>query len=145
MNWGVVTPLLIFLLIVFMIGIWSNRKMDSSKSFLGDYFLGCREFGGMVLAMTMVATYGSASSFLGGPGAAYSIGFGWVLLAMTQVATGYFVLLVLGKILAIVTRRYNAVTLTDFLKERYKSTPVVLLSALSIIIFLFSAMAAQWV
>lgn len=137
MNWGVVTPLLIFLLIVFMIGIWSNRKMDSSKSFLGDYFLGSREFGGMVLAMTMVATYGSASSFLGGPGAAYSIGFGWVLLAMTQVATGYFVLLVLGKKFAIVTRRYNAVTLIDFLKERYKSTPVVLLSALSIIIFLF--------
>src|SRR5699024_12276939 len=28
---------------------------------------------------------------------------------------------------------------------RYKSTPVVLLSALSIIIFLFAAMAAQWV
>lgn len=47
--------------------------------------------------MTMVATYGSASSFLGGPGAAYSIGLGWVLLAMTQVATGYFVLLILGK------------------------------------------------
>ncbi|ALX50176.1 sodium/pantothenate symporter [Lentibacillus amyloliquefaciens] len=145
MNWGVVTPLLIFLLIVFMIGIWSNRKMASSKSFLSDYFLGSREFGGMVLAMTMVATYGSASSFLGGPGAAYSIGFGWVLLAMTQVATGYFVLLVLGKKFAIVTRRYKAVTLIDFLKERYKSTPVVLLSALSIIIFLFSAMAAQWV
>src|SRR5699024_7144555 len=97
------------------------------------------------LAMTMVATYGSASSFLGGPGAAYSIGFGWVLLAMTQVATGYFILLVLGKKFAIVTRRYNAVTLIDFLKERYQSTTVVLLSAFSIIIFLFSAMAAQWV
>src|SRR5699024_518793 len=32
-----------------------------------------------------------------------------------------------------------------FLKERYKSTTVVLLAAFSIIIFLFSAMAAQWV
>ncbi|SFE44627.1 sodium/pantothenate symporter [Lentibacillus persicus] len=145
MNWGVVLPLLVFLLVVFMVGIWSNRKMAASKSFLSDYFLGSREFGGLVLAMTMVATYGSASSFLGGPGAAYSIGFGWVLLAMTQVATGYFVLLVLGKKFAIVARRYKAVTLIDFLKERYKSTPVVLLSALSIIIFLFSAMAAQWV
>jgi len=51
----------------------------------------------------------------------------------------------LGKKFAIVTRRFRAVTLIDFLKERYKSTPVVLLSALSIIIFLFAAMAAQWV
>src|SRR5690625_2305348 len=145
MNWEVIVPLLLFLIVIFFIGIWSNRKMASSSSFLSDYFLGSRELGGLVLAMTMVATYGSASSFLGGPGAAYSIGLGWVLLAMTQIATGYFVLLILGKKFAIVTRRFRAVTLIDFLKERYKSTPVVLLSALSIIIFLFAAMAAQWV
>src|SRR5699024_12696825 len=103
------------------------------------------ELGGLVLAMTMVATYGSASSFLGGPGAAYSIGLGWVLLSMTQVATGYFVLLILGKKFAIVTRRFKAITLIDFLKERYKSHRVVILSAFSIIIFLFSEIAAQWV
>ncbi|WP_188456428.1 sodium/pantothenate symporter [Virgibacillus oceani] len=145
MNWGVVIPLFIFLVIVFLAGIWSNRKMSGSASFISDYFIGNRELGGLVLAMTMVATYGSASSFLGGPGAAYSIGLGWVLLAMTQVATGYFVLLILGKKFAIVTRRYNAITLIDFLKERYQSKSVVLLSALSIIVFLFSAMAAQWV
>ncbi|WP_174614683.1 sodium/pantothenate symporter [Virgibacillus ihumii] len=145
MNWGVIIPLLIFLVIIFLVGIWSNRKMAKGDTFLSDYFLGSRELGGLVLAMTMVATYGSASSFLGGPGAAYSIGLGWVLLAMTQVATGYFVLLILGKKFAIVARRYNAVTLIDFLKERYQSVTVVLLAAISIIVFLFSAMAAQWV
>lgn len=145
MNWGVVTPLLLLLAIVFVVGMWSSRKLDKEEGFLSDYFLGSREFGGLLLAMTMVATYASASSFLGGPGAAYSIGFGWVLLAMTQVATGYFVLLILGKKFAIVARRYNAITFIDFLKERYQSTAVVLLSAVSIIVFLFSAMAAQWV
>ena len=145
MNGEVIIPLFLFLIVIFFIGIWSNRKMVNSKSFLSDYFLGSRELGGLVLAMTMVATYGSASSFLGGPGAAYSIGLGWVLLAMTQIATGYFVLLILGKKFAIVTRRFKAVTLIDFLKERYQSTPVVLLSALSIVVFLFAAMAAQWV
>ncbi|QHS23387.1 sodium/panthothenate symporter [Virgibacillus sp. MSP4-1] len=145
MNWGVMIPLLIFVIIVFLIGIWSNRKMAGSSSFLSDYFIGSREFGGLVLAMTMVATYGSASSFLGGPGAAYSMGLGWVLLAMTQVATGYFVLLILGKKFAIMARRYKAVTLIDFLKGRYNSKTVVILSAVSIIVFLFSAMAAQWV
>lgn len=145
MNWDVLIPLILFLFVIFFIGVWSNRKMIKSTSFISDYFLGSRELGGLVLAMTMVATYGSASSFLGGPGAAYTIGLGWVLLAMTQVATGYFVLLILGKKFAIVARRYKAVTLIDFLKERYQSKAVVLLSALSIIIFLFAAMAAQWV
>ncbi len=145
MNYEVIIPLIIFTMIVFCIGIWAARRLAHAKSFLADYFLGNRELGGLVLAMTMVATYGSASSFLGGPGAAYTIGLGWVLLAMTQVATGYFVLLILGKKFAIVTRRFEAVTLIDFLKERYKSPIVVLLAAFSIIIFLFSAMAAQWV
>lgn len=145
MNWSVITPLLIFLVIIFVIGFWASSRVRSKESFLTEYFLGSRELGGFILAMTMIATYGSASSFIGGPGVAYTQGFGWVLLAMTQVATGYFVLMVLGKKFAIVARKYNAVTLIDFLKERYQSKWVVLLSAFSIIIFLFSAMAAQWV
>ncbi len=146
MNWPVIIPMLGFLVIIFFIGIWSSRKTAASgDGFIQDYFLGGRELGGFVLAMTMVATYGSASSFLGGPGTAYTMGFGWILLAMSQVVTGYFVLMILGKKFAILARRYNAITLVDFLKMRYQSTAVVLLSAFAIIVFLFSAMAAQWI
>lgn len=145
MNWQVIAPLIFFLIIIFLVGLWSSRKIDTSSSFLQDYFLGGRQLGGFILAMTMIATYGSASSFIGGPGVAYTQGLGWVLLAMSQVVTGYFVLMVLGKKFAITARKYNAVTLIDFLKERYNSKWVVWLSSLSIIIFLFSAMAAQWV
>ncbi|MEC5425418.1 sodium/pantothenate symporter [Virgibacillus sp. C22-A2] len=145
MNWQAIIPLLGFLVIIFAVGMYAGRHLKSSNSFLQDYFLGGRSLGGFVLAMTMTATYGSASSFIGGPGVAYNEGLGWVLLAMTQVATGYFVLMVLGKKFAIVTKRYNAVTMVDFLKERYQSKWVVLFSAFSIIIFLFSAMAAQWI
>src|SRR5699024_12142015 len=64
---------------------------------------------------------------------------------MSQVATGYFVLMILGKKFAIMTRRYKSVTLVDYLKSRYQSKWVVIFSAASIIIFLFSAMSAQWV
>lgn len=145
MNWAVIIPLLLFLVIIFIIGVWASTYLKSSNSFLQEYFLGGRQLGGFILAMTMTATYGSASSFIGGPGAAYTQGLGWVLLSMVQLATGYFVLMILGKKFAIVTRKYKAITLVDFLKERYESKWVVLLSAASIIIFLFSAMAAQWV
>ncbi|WP_368504351.1 sodium/pantothenate symporter [Alkalihalophilus sp. As8PL] len=145
MNWPVIIPLLIFLLSIFVIGFWSSTYLKKSDSFLQEYFLGSRELGGFILAMTMIATYGSASSFIGGPGIAYTQGLGWVLLAMAQVATGYFVLMILGKKFAIYARKYNAITLVDFLKQRYQSKWVVLFSAFSIIIFLFSAMTAQWV
>lgn len=145
MSWQVVTPLIIFLVLIFLIGLLASKQFNTSNSFLQEYFLGGRELGGFILAMTMMATYGSASSFIGGPGVAYTQGLGWVLLAMSQVVTGYFVLMVLGKKFAITARKYQAITLIDFLKERYKSKWVVLLSAFSIIVFLFSAMAAQWV
>jgi len=144
-NWAVITPLIIFLLIIFAVGFWSNKFVLKSNSFLEEYFLGERQMGGFILAMTMVATYGSASSFIGGPGIAYTQGLGWVLLAMAQLATGYFTLMVLGKKFAIVARQYKAITLIDFLKERYKSKTVVIVSAASIIIFLFSSMTAQWI
>jgi sodium/pantothenate symporter len=145
MNWESLVPLIIILVIIFGVGIWAGGYLRTSTDFVGDYFLGGRSLGGFVLAMTMTATYGSASSFIGGPGTAYNEGLGWVLLAMSQVATGYFVLMVLGKKFAVVTRKYKALTMVDFLKERYQSKWVVIFSAVSIIIFLFSAMAAQWI
>ncbi|SDY07428.1 sodium/pantothenate symporter [Evansella caseinilytica] len=146
MNSPVLISLTIFLTLIFVIGFWSAKQLHQKQNtFLQEYFLGSRDLGGFILAMTMVATYGSASSFLGGPGAAYTQGLGWVLLAMTQVATGYFVLLILGKKFAIMARKYHAITLIDFLKNRYNSKTVVILSAISIVVFLFSAMTAQWV
>ncbi|MEO4052685.1 sodium/pantothenate symporter [Solibacillus sp. CAU 1738] len=145
MHWQVIIPLIIFLIIIFGIGIWANKQVRSSNSFMQEYFLGGREMGGFILAMTMMATYGSASSFIGGPGVSYNLGLGWVLLAMAQLPAGYFVLMILGKKFAIIARRYEAITLIDFLKKRYNSNVVVIISAISIIVFLFASMTAQWV
>jgi len=144
-HWSVIIPLVIFLIIIFGIGFWANKQVRLSNSFLQEYFLGGREMGGFLLAMTMMATYGSASSFIGGPGVAYNLGLGWVLLAMAQLPAGYFVLMILGKKFAIISRRYEAITLIDFLKKRYDSNVVIVLSAISIIVFLFASMTAQWV
>lgn len=145
MNWEVILPLAVFLVIIFIIGFYANSRVNHSNSFLQEYFLGGRQLGGFVLAMTMMATYGSASSFIGGPGVAYTRGLGWVLLSMAQLAAGYFVLMILGKKFAIMARKYKAITMVDYLKGRYKSDAVVIISSLSIIIFLFASMTSQWV
>jgi sodium/pantothenate symporter len=145
MNWQATITLFGTVILIFLVGLFASRQKETSESFLQDYYLGGRSLGGFVLAMTMTATYGSASSFIGGPGVAYNEGLGWVLLSITQVVTGYFTLMILGKRFAIITRQYKAITIIDFLKERYQSKGVVLLSAISIVVFLFSAMAAQWI
>ncbi|HDX9579031.1 TPA: sodium/panthothenate symporter [Bacillus pseudomycoides] len=147
MNWYVIIPMMLSFIVVFLIGLYASRRVQATahNKFLQEYFLGGRELGGLLLAMTMIATYGSASSFIGGPGIAYNMGLGWVLLSSIQVVTGYIVLTVLGKKFAIIARKMEAITLIDYLKGRYNNKVVVILSALCIIIFLFSATVAQWV
>lgn len=81
MQLEVILPLVAYLLVVFGLSVYAMRKR-STGTFLNEYFLGSRSMGGVVLAMTLTATYISASSFIGGPGAAYKYGLGWVLLAM---------------------------------------------------------------
>jgi sodium/pantothenate symporter len=145
MNIQVLLPLVIYLAVMFSLAFYSRRRLSGSGSFLEEYFIGSRSMGGFVLAMTMVATYTSASSFVGGPGVAYKMGLGWVLLAMIQLPTAWLTLGVLGKKFAIIARRVNAVTVNDILRERYQSRWVVILGSLSLVLFFIAAMVAQFI
>lgn len=147
LNWGILFPIILYLCGMYSVTVWLSRskKMLAPGGFIEDYFLGSRGMGAFVLALTLMATYTSGSSFLGGPGMAYKMGLGWVLLAMIQVPTALLTLGVLGKRFAIVARRINAVTLNDFLRARYQSPFVVVGGAISILVFSCAAMSAQFI
>ena len=143
-NFAVMLPLLLYLAL--MLGIaWYVTKRSVKKGFMEDYFIGGRSLGGFVLAMTLIATFVSASSFIGGPGVAYSTGLSWVLLSMIQVPTAFLTLGVLGKKFAIIARRIQAVTVTDYLYARYRSKAVVVLASISLLVFFIAMMAAQFI
>jgi sodium/pantothenate symporter len=144
-NWPLLIPVIVYLVCVYLLACYAGVKVRSSRSFLSEYFIGSRSMGGFVLAMTLVATYTSASSFIGGPGVAYRTGLGWVLLAVIQVPTAWLTLGVLGKKFAITARRVNAITINDFLRERYHSSAVVILASVSLLLFFLSAMTAQFI
>ncbi|NHI02255.1 sodium/pantothenate symporter [Oceanimonas sp. MB9] len=144
MNAGLMIPLLVYLAVMIGLGLWLGRRR-SEGGFVQDYFLGSRSMGGFVLAMTMVATYASASSFIGGPGAAYRMGLGWVLLAMIQVPTVWLTLGVLGKQFAHIARRVNALTINDMLQARYQSPLVVLLAGLGLLAAFVATMVVQFI
>ena len=94
-----IIPLVGYLLLTLALAVWAQHKAKSGSSLniVEEYFIGGRSMGGFVLAMTIIASYTSASSFVGGPGVAYSLGLAWVLLAMIQVPTTFLTLGVLGK------------------------------------------------
>ena len=66
MQTEVIVPLVGYLLLVFLLSAYAYRKREKGQ-FLNEYFLGNRSMGGFDLAMTITATYVSASSFIGGP------------------------------------------------------------------------------
>ncbi|MGL4861101.1 MAG: sodium/pantothenate symporter [Enterobacteriaceae bacterium] len=144
MKIELIIPLVIYILLVFGLSIYAMKRRRSGH-FLSDYFLGERSMGGFVLAMTLTATYIGASSFIGGPGAAYKYGLGWVLLALIQVPTVLLTLGVLGKKFAILARRYQAITLNDLLLARYQSKLLVWLASLSLLVAFIGAMTVQFI
>ncbi|GAB1428515.1 sodium/pantothenate symporter [Aminivibrio sp.] len=150
-QWSTLLPIVLYFVAMYFIGFYalklvnraSLRKGGSGSAYMEEYMTGGRSTGGFVLAMTLVATYLSAGSFIGGPGTAYTHGLAWVFLAMSQIPTGYYTLMVLGKKFAIVSRKTGANSISDFLRARYESSAVLIIASLSIICFLIAAMAAQ--
>ncbi len=140
--------LAVYMVLTVVVGIWQSRvsaKQHASQGFLSNYFAGGRGMGGFVLAMTLVATYTSASSFLGGPGLASDWGLTQSWEAGIQIATAFLTLGVLGKKFALISRRIDAVTITDYLRARYQSAPVVIFSGIALIVFFTTQMVAQFI
>ena len=140
--------LIAYMLLNVVVGIWVSRrsaKENAEGGFLQNYFAGGRSMGGVVLAMTLVATYTSAGSFLGGPGLAASVGLTQSWIAAVQTGTAFLTLGVIGKKLGIIGRRINAVSISDYLRARYKSKAVVILSSLALLVFFTTQMVAQFI
>ena len=144
--WGLL-PVFIFMMAMLAVSIYLRNAAakKSSGNFLNEYFTGSRSLGGFVLAMTTVATYSSVSSFVGGPGQAWDIGFGWIYMSVVQVTALFLVLGILGKKMAIVSRKIDAVTVIDVIRRRYQSDLLANLSAIIIVLFFSATMVAQFV
>lgn len=143
-NKEMLIPLITYLLFVFGVAYYAYRQRAGS-SFLSEYYVGSRSMSGFVLAMTTAATYLGASSFIGGPGAAYKYGLGWVLLAMIQVPAVLLALGVLGKKFALLARKYKAVTINDLLLSRYQNKFVVWISSFALLLSFFAMMTVQFI
>ena len=134
-------PLIIFMVVMVGISIFVKRQ-QAGKNFVGSYFVGNRELGGFVLAMTTVATYSSVSSFVGGPGMAFTVGFGWIYMAVVQVTAIFLVLGIFGKRVALLARKLNAVTVVDIIRARFQSNFLAAVAAFVIVLFFAKLFAA---
>lgn len=136
-----------YLAINLILGIYFSRRQDKASTLSSEknFFIGGRNMGGLVLAMTTMATYTSVSSFVSGPGAAgLTYGYAQVWVAAVQVPVTFLVLGVLGNKLALVSRRTGAVTVAGYLKARYKNDVLVIVVSLFMVAFFIAQMISQF-
>jgi len=146
MRWAIITPLVIYLGVMIAIGVWSyRRRQQVTDDQTGQYYLGGRSLGWFVLVFTLLASAASAGTFIGGPGLVYSGGYGWVLVSIFQVPTAFVALALLGKKFAILSRKLDLMTITDFLRHRYEHPAVVIVSSVGVVLFLVAYMVPQFV
>ena len=147
----ILVPVLLFFAVLAALSLWTERRRSlpleetgGGAGFSREYFLGSRSLQGVVLAMTLTATYGSVSTFVSGPGIAWNLGLGWVVFAAPQIIAGFFILGLLGKKMALVSRAVGAVTVVDLLRARFRSPVFATLAALSMLVFFTTMMVGQF-
>lgn len=124
----------IFLVSMIAIGFWGMRKTAT----LNDFFLGGRTIGPWMSAFAYGTTYFSAVIFIGFAG---QLGWGFGLNAL-WVAAGNAVFgsllawFVLGSRTRRMTQNLNAMTMPEFLRERYEAPSLKIFSAFIIFVFL---------
>lgn len=140
-------PLALFFLLLIVTLVLTERAggREAHRGFSSEFFLGSRSLSGFVLAMTLIATYGSVSSFVSGPGIAWRLGLGWVVFAAPQIIAGFLILGLFGKKMALVSRACGAITVTGLLEVRFGSRTLSMLLSAALLVFFCAMMTGQFV
>jgi len=143
MNTTIIVTLFLYKLLLILIGWWAQSRTKSSE----DYFLGGRQLGPIVAALSYSASSSSAWTLLGMSGLAYTIGVGSFWLAGGAVLGAAVAWIWVAPRLMERSRARNQLTLTEFLAESAspKQTHVIRIVATLIILgsFIFY-IAAQF-
>lgn len=124
----------VYVLVMLAIGYWCMRRTKS----VGDFFLGGRSLGPWMSAFAYGTTYFSAVLFIGYAGK-LGWGFGihtmWIVIGNTLIGTLLAWRLLAGRTRDM-TARLNAITMPEFLRARYGHTPLQVIAALVVFVFL---------
>ena len=131
---GIIITIVVYLAGMLLVGFIASKNTND----VGDFYLGGRKLGPFVTAMSAEASDMSSYLLMGVPGAAYFSGIadaGWTAVGL--IAGTYLNWLFTAKRLRNYTERVGAITIPDYLKNRFrdKSNILLFLGALFIIIF----------
>ena len=139
----VLVPFFGYMIGVFVIAVIAHRYLKEAE-FESEYYVGGRNFGAWVLAMSWVATMASGGTFLGYPSLIYSYGWSMAFWVSGSTITAIAGLGIIGKRINRLARQTGALTLVDLLRDRYDSRTVGVVYAVLIIVLTTVYLTAQF-
>ncbi|MDD6042727.1 MAG: sodium/proline symporter PutP [Eubacteriaceae bacterium] len=123
-----------YLIFMIAVGFYFTRKNNN----VSDFYLGGRQLGPFVTAMSAEASDMSSWLLMGLPGVAYLTGICDAAWTAIGLAIGTYInWLVIAKRVRVYTSRTNAITLPDFFSKRYKDDKNLLNLIAAVIIIIF--------
>jgi sodium/pantothenate symporter len=132
-----------YLVGVMALGIWSHRLVKKGN-FVKNYFVGGRQLGAWVLALSVAGTAISGGSFTGFPALIYTNGWVMALWIASYMIVPLTAMALIGKRLNQVARVNGSVTVPDVFRDRFNSPTLGLVATLLIFMFLVFNMVAQF-
>jgi sodium/proline symporter len=125
--------IVVYLAILILIGFVTGRRTKSVE----DFYIGGRQIGPWVTALSFVAAYFSSVVIIGGGGFGYMFGMSTLWIGAINVLLGCTACwIVLGPRIRKFTQRLNTMTIPGFFGERYKSNFALIFSAIIIVLFM---------
>ncbi|MHB1042612.1 MAG: sodium:solute symporter family transporter [Eubacteriales bacterium] len=134
-----ITILVIYLLAMIFIGVIGMKK---SQTFT-DFTIGGRNISGAFIGLTLMASFYSASTYMGVPALAFK--FGWpAFWVWVGAHSGVIAIIIAGKRTRIQGEILDSRSFSDFIGGRYQSNLLRLILALATIVFFVPAMIGQF-
>jgi len=125
--------LVLYMGLLIIVGLLTSRKMRNVE----DFYIGGRNVGPWVTALSYVAAYFSSVVIIGGGGFGYKYGMATLWIGAANVLFGCTLAwIVLGRRLREFTTRLKTMTVPGFLAERFSAKEARILSAVAIAVFL---------
>lgn len=133
-NICIIIAIVAYLILMVIIGVICSKKNNS----VDDFYLGGRQLGPLVTAMSAEASDMSGWLLMGMPGLAYLCGIAEASWTAIGLAIGtYLNWLIIAKRLRNYSSKIGAITIPDFFGKRFKDNTHVLMFASALLIIIF--------
>ncbi len=134
LNWFNIGATIIYMMILVVMGLAMNKKIKSRD----DYWVGGRQIGPVVTALSYCAAFYSTVMVIGGPSMIYRYGISYMMpnILGATFTTGILIFIVLALKMRVVSSRTDSVSLPGFLSARYGSKAIGLICAILIAVLM---------